>query len=132
MTGQKKNSMSTPLRSVRGLGSARDGTGHFWRIRVSSVALLPLSLFVVGWILSLDGAGYVAVRASLASPFVAMMVLAFLLVSLDHMRLGMQVIIEDYVHGEGMKLALLMLNLFFCVALAAICVFAILKIAFGG
>ena len=69
--------MSTPLRNVRGLGSAKNGTAHFWRVRVTSVALLPLSLFIVGWILSLDGAGYDAVRTSLANPFVAMIVLAF-------------------------------------------------------
>lgn len=124
--------MRTPLRNVRGLGSAKDGTGHFWRIRVTSVALLPLTLFVVGWILWLDGAGYATVRASFANPLVALMVLAFVLVSLDHMRLGMQVIIEDYIHGEGMKLSLLMLNTFFCIALAAVSGFAILKIAFGG
>jgi succinate dehydrogenase / fumarate reductase membrane anchor subunit len=124
--------MRTPLNRVRGLGSAKEGTGHFWRIRLSSIALIPLSLFLLGWILSLGGANYAEVRAALAQPLIALAALLFILISLDHMRLGMQIIIEDYVHGEGAKLALLMLNIFFAVAVGAVSVFAILKIAFGG
>ncbi len=124
--------MRTPLNKVRGLGSAREGTGHFWRIRLTSVALLPLSLFVVGWVLSVKGAGYAQVRASLGHPLVALMVALFILVSLDHMRLGMQIIIEDYAHGEAARIALLLLNIFFAGAIGAMTVFAILKIAFGG
>src|SRR4029453_16102910 len=124
--------MRTPLNRVRGLGSAKDGTGHFWRIRITAVALLPLALFAVGWVLSLRGAGYAEVHASLAHPLVALFLALFILVSLDHMRLGMQIIIEDYVHGEGAKIASLMLNIFFAGAVAAMTVFAILKIAFGG
>jgi succinate dehydrogenase / fumarate reductase membrane anchor subunit len=124
--------MRTPLNRVRGLGSAKDGTGHFWRSRLTAVALLPLSLFAVGWVLSLRGAGYGQVHASLGHPVVALMLGLFILVSLDHMRLGMQVIIEDYVHGEGARIVSLMLNIFFAGAVGAMTVFAILKIAFGG
>jgi succinate dehydrogenase / fumarate reductase, membrane anchor subunit len=124
--------MRTPLRKVRGLGSAKDGTGHFWRIRLSSIALIPLSFFLLGWILSLDGAGYDEVRAALSEPLIALAASLFILISLDHMQLGMQIIIEDYVHGEGTKVALIMLNIFFAVAVGAASVFAILKIAFGG
>jgi succinate dehydrogenase / fumarate reductase, membrane anchor subunit len=124
--------MRTPLRKVRGLGSAKDGTGHFWRIRLSSIALIPLSFFLLGWILSLDGAGYDEVRAALAEPIIALAASLFILISLDHMQLGMQIIIEDYIHGEGTKVALIMLNIFFAVAVGAASVFAILKIAFGG
>jgi succinate dehydrogenase / fumarate reductase membrane anchor subunit len=124
--------MRTPLNKVRGLGSAREGTGHFWHIRISAIALLPLSLFVVGWVLSLGGAGYEEVRASLAQPLIALVVGLFVVIGLMHMRLGMQIIIEDYIHTEGSKLALLVLNTFFAAAIGAASVFAILKIAFGG
>ena len=124
--------MQTPLRKVRRLGSAKEGTDHFWRIRVSSVALIPLSLFAVGLVLSLAGASFEETRAVLAQPFVTLLLALFILVSLDHMRLGMQVIIEDYVHDEGLKVASLMLNLFFVVVIGALSLFALLKIAFGG
>jgi succinate dehydrogenase / fumarate reductase, membrane anchor subunit len=124
--------MRTPLNKVRGLGSAKDGTGHFWRIRLTSIALIPLSLFLLGWILSVGGASYSEARSALAQPLIALAASLFILISLDHMRLGMQIIIEDYVHGEGAKITLLMLNIFFAVAVGAASVFSILKIAFGG
>jgi succinate dehydrogenase / fumarate reductase membrane anchor subunit len=124
--------METPLKKVRGLGAAREGTGHFWRVRLTSIALVPLTLFVVGWILSLKGASYAQVRESLAQPLVVVAVTLFLLASLDHMRLGMKEIIEDYAHGEGSRLALFVLNTFFTAAVGGICLFAIAKLAFGG
>lgn len=124
--------MRTPLGKVRGLGAAREGTGNFWRIRVTSVALIPLSMFVVGWVLSLRGAGLTDVRASLANPLIALAVALFLIISLDHMRLGMKEIIEDYVHDELGRLVLLILNSFFCVLIGAASIFALLKLAFGG
>jgi succinate dehydrogenase / fumarate reductase membrane anchor subunit len=124
--------MRTPLNKVRGLGSAKSGTEHFWRIRLSSIALVPLALFVTGMAFSVSDAPYAEVRASLARPIIALIVGAFILLSLDHMRLGMQVIIEDYIHGEGARITLLALNIFFAVALGAVAIFSILKIAFGG
>ncbi len=124
--------MLTPLKRVRGLGSAKEGTDHFWRIRITSIALIPLALFMVGWMLSLRGAGYAEVRASLSQPLIALAAALFIVISLDHMRLGMQVIIEDYVHGEGGKLVLLILNTFFAVAVGVVSIFALLKLAFGG
>ena len=124
--------MQTPLRKVRGLGSAKDGTGHFWRMRVTSVALVPLSLFVIGLLVSLSSAGYDETRAVLANPIVTLLFGLFVVIGLDHMRGGMEEIIQDYVHGELLKVILLMLNLFFTVVLGAACVFALLKIAFGG
>jgi succinate dehydrogenase / fumarate reductase membrane anchor subunit len=124
--------MRTPLGKVRGLGSAKDGTGHFWRVRLTSVALIPLTLFFIGFVIALNGAGYAEVRAAISQPLVALMLALFVLVSLDHMRLGMQEIIEDYIHSEGQKVVLLMLNIFFCFAVGAITVFALLKLAFGG
>jgi succinate dehydrogenase / fumarate reductase membrane anchor subunit len=124
--------MRTPLGKVRGLGAAREGTGNFWRMRVTSIALVPLSMFVVGWVLSMRGAGLAEVRASLASPLIALAMALFLIISLDHMRLGMKEIIEDYVHEEGSRLALLILNTFFCVLIGVASIFALLKLSFGG
>ena len=124
--------MRTPLGKVRGLGAAREGTGSFWRIRVTSVALIPLSMFVVGWVLSLRGAGFAEVRAAFANPFVSLMFALILFSALYHMRLGMQVIVEDYIHGEGTKLALIMLNTFFAILVGAACAYALIKLAFGG
>jgi succinate dehydrogenase / fumarate reductase membrane anchor subunit len=124
--------MRTPLAKVRGLGSAREGTGHFWRVRLSSIALIPLSLFTIGWVLSLKGAGFAEVQASLSQPLVALVVALFLVVSLDHMRLGMKDIIEDYAHGEGGKIALFVLNTFFSIAIGVVSLFALAKLAFGG
>ena len=124
--------MRTPLAKVRGLGSAREGTGHFWRIRLSSIALIPLSLFTIGWVISLKGAGYAEVRASLSQPLVTLIVALFLVVSLDHMRLGMKEIIEDYIHGEDGKLTLFALNTFFAIAVGVVSLFALAKLAFGG
>jgi succinate dehydrogenase / fumarate reductase membrane anchor subunit len=124
--------MRTPLAKVRGLGSAKDGTGDFWRIRITSIALVPLSLFFIGLVLSLNGASYAEVRASLSQPLVALLLALFAVISLDHMRLGMQEIIEDYIHGEGAKVTLLVLSVFFCVAVGVALVFALLKMAVGG
>ena len=124
--------MRTPLGRVRGLGSAREGTGHFWLVRLSSIALVPLAFGVIGWIVSLRGAGYAEIKASLAQPLVTLAVGLFVLISLHHMRLGMQVIIEDYADSEFSKLALLILNTFFTILIGAASVFALLKISFGG
>jgi len=124
--------METPLKKVRGLGAAREGTGGFWRQRVSGLALAVLTLFVVGWIWSLKGAGYAQVRASLAEPVVAVVMALFIVISLDHMRLGMKEIIEDYAHDQGNRLGLTILNTFFTVAIGGICLFSLAKLAFGG
>ncbi|MFC4626516.1 succinate dehydrogenase, hydrophobic membrane anchor protein [Daeguia caeni] len=131
MSGLNKD-MRTPLGKVRGLGSAKEGTGHFWLQRLSAVALVPLVLFFIGLVVSLNGASYAEVRAALSHPFTAIVMTLFILTGVYHMRLGMQVIIEDYVHSEGMKIVAVMLNTFFAVVIGFACVFAILKLSFGG
>ena len=128
----KGRDMSTPLGRVRGLGSAREGTAHFWRQRLTAIANVPLTLFFVGLLISLNGADFAETRAVLSNPFVALVLLAFVFSALYHMRLGMQVIIEDYIHGEALKLALLVLSTFFSIAVGITTGFALLKMAFGG
>ena len=127
----KPSDMRTPLGRVRGLGAAREGTGHFWSIRLTSVALVPLTFFVVGLVFALNGADYAGMRAVLANPFVCLMLLVTIGARLYHMWLGMQEIILDYAHGDGWKFSLLMLNTFFSIAVGVICAFSLLKIAFG-
>lgn len=124
--------MRTPLGKVRGLGSAKEGTSHFWLQRMSAVALVPLVVFFIGLVISLQGASYTEVKAVLAHPFIALVMALFVLTGVYHMRLGMQVIIEDYIHGEGMKVLLVMLNTFFTVVVGVACIYAILKLSFGG
>lgn len=125
-------SMRTPLSRVRGLGSARAGTENFWRERITSLALIPLAIAFVIVVIGLTAAPYEFVRAELARPFTALLMALFVLTGIVHMRAGMQVIIEDYVHTEGRKMALLVANTFFCAVLAAACLWALARIGFGG
>ena len=126
------NAMRTPLKNVRRLGSAKEGADHFWIQRVTAVANLFLSIFLIGLLLTLAGQAYEVVHKALAKPYVALALLLLVISGVIHMRIGIQVIIEDYVPGEGKKIVLLMLNTFFAIAVGASCVFAVLKLSFVG
>jgi succinate dehydrogenase / fumarate reductase membrane anchor subunit len=122
--------MSTPLSRVRGFGAAHSGTEHFWRQRLTAVANVPLVIAFVMIVVALLGRNHAAVVQILGSPLVAITMLLFIFSVTTHMRIGMQVIIEDYVHDEGHKLVLIMANTFFAVAVGLAAAFAILTLSF--
>ena len=124
------NSLRTPLGRVRHLGSAHHGTRVFWHQRLTAVANVPLTVAVIVVIIGLMGRNHAAVVQILGSTFVAITMLLFIVTSAYHMWLGMQVIIEDYVHDEGTKLILIMANTFFAVAVGLASAFAILMLSF--
>ena len=125
------DSMRTPLKNVRSLGSAKEGATHFWQQRMTAVANIFLTVFLVGLVVYIAGADHAVAKRTLANPFVSLMLLLLILSGMFHMRLGMQVIIEDYVRAEGPKIALLMLNTFFAIFVGMACVYAVLKLSFG-
>ena len=125
-------SMRTPLKNVRSLGSAKEGADHFWLQRVTAVANLLLVSWLIFVAFSAAGADYASARKLVASPLVSLPLLLLIVSATIHMRLGMQVIVEDYVHGELLKIVILVLNTFFCIAIGAVTIFSLLKLAFGG
>ena len=124
--------MRTPLGQVRGLGSAKEGTGHFVRQRLTALANVPLILAFIFILISVQGESHEQVVETLSSPLVAIIMLGVIFSAIIHMRIGMQVIIEDYIHGEGLKIFCLAANSLFAAAIGLMSVFALLKIAFGG
>ena len=121
----------TPLGRVRGRGAARSGTEHFWLQRLTAVANIPLTIVVVIILITLLGRNQAAAAQVLGSPAVAIIMLLFIASITTHMRIGMAAIIEDYVHDDNAKLALLMANTFFTIAVGLACAFGVLKLSFG-
>ena len=121
----------TPLARARGLGSAKEGATHFWRQRVTGVANVFLVILLTWVMVKLAGADYATAKATLKNPLVSLLLLLFVVSGVIHMRLGMQTIIEDYVHSEGRKVVCLMLNTFFAMFVALASVWAVLKLSLG-
>jgi succinate dehydrogenase / fumarate reductase membrane anchor subunit len=121
----------TPLARVRGLGAARSGTDHFWRQRLTAVANIPLTIAAVVIIIMLLGRNQAAAAQILGSPAVVIIMLLFIVSVAVHMRIGMRVVIEDYAQNEIIKLALIMANYFFTIAVALTAAYGLLKLSFG-
>jgi len=125
------NDMRTPLARARGIGSGKTGTGHFWTQRVTAVALALLVPWLVGLLVSMVGADVEAVRAAIARPWNAILLSAFVVALFWHAKLGLQVVIEDYVHVRATEIALHLANTFLCALGAVASLYAIVRIALG-
>ena len=125
-------SLKTPLKNARGLGSARDGVGHWWSQRLTALALVPLGVWFMYSLVRLAGGDHEALVHWLGSPLNASLTTIMVATLFYHSQLGIQVVIEDYVHTEWLKLAALILQTFAHALLAVAAIFAVLKIAFGG
>jgi len=123
--------LRTPLKRARGLGSAKDGTGHFVLQRITAIALVFLSIYVVGLVVWLIGADYATVRATVAQPCNALLLVAFLVASFWHAKLGMQVIVEDYVHTPWLAAVSQLAVIFVCALAGLASVLAVIRISLG-
>ena len=123
-------SLRSPLGRVLGMGSAKDGTGHWWAQRVSAVALIPLTLWFFWSLLLLPNLDYATVRTWLSVPLSALLAVLLVAVTAYHSYLGTNVVVEDYVHAHASKLFLVLLLRFVYVLCAGAGIFAILRIAF--
>ena len=126
-----EKSMRTPLARVRNLGASHSGTSDFWRQRVTAVAMVLLIIPVIVVVMMLLGRNQAGAAQILGSAPIAIIMLLFIIASAWHMKIGMQVVIEDYVHGEKVKLAAIMANNFFSIAVALASIYAILKLSAG-
>ena len=124
-------SMRTPLSRVRSLGASHSGTSDFWRQRLTAVAMLLLMVPMIVVVMMLLGRNQAGAAQILGSPAIAIIMLLFIVASAWHMKIGMQVVIEDYLHHEKLKLAAIMANNFFCVAVALASIYAIFKLSSG-
>lgn len=130
MAASKKD-MRTPFARVLANGSAKSGTGDHVRQRVTAVALVPLALFFIGFVVMLTGADYATARAWLGNPFIGIAALLLIAATIMHMRVGMQIVIEDYITGTRMRSAALIANFFFCYAAGFACLYAVVKLGFS-
>ena len=125
-------SLRSPIGRVLGLGAAKEGVSHWWSQRVTSVALLLLGLWFVSALLRMPTFDYEFVSAWIAVPYNSVLLLLLTGTLVYHSQLGVQVVVEDYVHHHGLKIATMLLLTFAHVGVAALAIFAVLRIAFGG
>jgi succinate dehydrogenase / fumarate reductase membrane anchor subunit len=121
----------TPLKTARGLGSAKDGTAHWWAQRLTALALIPLTIWFVASVAALAGADHGAFIQWLGSPLVATLMIVLIVATFHHGQLGLQVVIEDYVHNEPVKIALIVGIKGLSVVLAVAAIVAVLRVAVG-
>jgi succinate dehydrogenase / fumarate reductase membrane anchor subunit len=124
-------SLRTPLARVRHLGSAKDGTGHWWAQRLTALALIPLTIWFVASLVNLAGADHAAMAAWMGNPVSAGLMILLVVATFYHAALGLQVVIEDYIHGEGAKMAALIAVKGLCVVLGLTAVLAVLSLLFA-
>ncbi len=122
----------TPLAKVHGLGSAKNGTHHWWLQRATAVANIPLTIFLVVSFVGNAGKDHAEWVAWLKQPLASVLVILFVANMVYHMRLGLQVLVEDYVHAPCRRIAALLTINFGCALIAALSIFSVLRIAFGG
>jgi succinate dehydrogenase / fumarate reductase membrane anchor subunit len=125
-------SLRSPIGRVLGLGAAKEGVSHWWSQRVTSVALVLLGLWFVSTLLRMPTFQYEFIVAWIAVPLNAVLLLLLTGTLVYHSQLGVQVVVEDYVHHHGLKIATMLLLTFAHVVVAALALFAVLRIAFGG
>ena len=121
--------LRSPLGAVRGLGSAKDGTHHWWMQRLTALALIPLAIWFVANVVSLSGQDHAAFAAWVKNPVSATLLVVLVAATFHHAQLGLQVVIEDYVHHEGLKLGAIVAVKFASVVLAGIGIVSVLRIA---
>ena len=128
---RSKTEFRTPLARVSGFGSAKDGTNYWWQQRLTAAALVPLVLIFWAIVLKLIGSNHAAATAVLKEPTTAGIATLLVIVGFRHLELGARVIVEDYVHHDGLKYGLIIATTFACALTGFACLFAIAKLALG-
>lgn len=123
--------MQSPVGRVLGLGSAKEGVEHWWRQRTTALALVPLTIWFVIWVIAMAGADRAAMVAWMHNPLSAVLMIVLIVATFYHAALGLQVVIEDYVHSEGLRLATLIVMRALCVLFVVRGVLAVLTLAFA-
>ena len=126
------HSIRTPLKKISGLGAVHEGAGHFWMQRLTALASLILVVLLLGIFINLSIADYHAVKQAFSNPVIALLMALLVISGVIHMRLGMKVVIEDYVNGKGARIIAIVFNDFFAILIGVASLLAVLKLSLGG